>query len=120
MADTLFIKDLLVRTVLGVSAEERRDRQDVLVSVQLTTDISAPGRSDDLADAVNYRTISKRILALGEQASFQLVEKFAEEIALICLEDVRVRRACVTVEKPGALRFARSVGVSIDRDRDDA
>lgn len=120
MADTLFIKDLLVRTVLGVSAEERRDRQDVLISVELITDTSAPGRSDDLADAVNYRTIAKQILALADKSAFQLVEKFAEEIALICLDDARVRRASVTVEKPGALRFARSVGVSIDRDRDDA
>ncbi len=115
MTDALFIKDLLVRTVLGVSEEERRDRQDVLVSVVMETDTSAPGQSDDVADAVNYRTVSKKILALAEEAQFHLVERFAEEIASLCLREPRVKRVRVTVEKPGALRFARSAGVSIER-----
>jgi FolB domain-containing protein len=102
MTDTLFIKDLLVRTVLGVTDEERKDKQDVLVSVVL-------------ADAVNYRTISKKILALAESAQFRLVERFAEEVAALCLREPRVQGVRVTVEKPGALRFARTVGVTIER-----
>jgi D-erythro-7,8-dihydroneopterin triphosphate epimerase len=120
MSDTLFIRDLLIRTVLGISIEERRDRQDVLVSLQLEADTSAAGQSDDLEDAVNYRTVSKKILALADHAHMHLVEHFAEEIARVCLEDPRVRAVTVTVEKPGALRFARSVGVTIRRDRGDA
>jgi len=115
MTDTLFIKDLLVRTVLGVSDEERRDKQDVLISVVMETDASAPGKSDDVADAVNYRTVSKNILALAERSQFRLVERFAEEIAALCLREPRVKRVRVTVEKPGALRFARSAGVTIER-----
>ena len=115
MTDVLFIKDLLVRTVLGVSDEERRDKQDILISVVMETDTSAPGQSDDVADTVNYRTVSKDILALAEHSQFRLVERFAEEIAALCLREPRVQRVRVTVEKPGSLRFAQSAGVTIER-----
>jgi D-erythro-7,8-dihydroneopterin triphosphate epimerase len=117
MTDTLIVKDLLVRTVIGDAEEERRDKQDVLISVALETDTSRPGKSDDLADAVNYRTITKQILALAEGSSFRLIERFAEEIAALCLAEPRVAGVRVTVEKPGALRFARSVCVTIERGR---
>jgi D-erythro-7,8-dihydroneopterin triphosphate epimerase len=117
MSDEIFIKDLLVRTVLGIDEEERRDKQDVLVSVSLETETYASGRSDNIEDSVNYRTVSKRILALAEESQSHLVEQFAEKIAAICLEEPRVRRVRVTAEKPGALRFARSVGVTIERGR---
>ena len=117
MTDSLIIKDLLVRTVIGVAEEERRDKQDVLVSVALVTDTTIPGKSDDIADAVNYRTITKKILALAENSNFRLIERFAEEIASQCLQEPRVTGVRVTVEKPGALRFARSVCVTIERGR---
>lgn len=117
MADQILIKDLLLRAVIGVNPEERRDRQDLNVNVVLRTDTRAAGASDRIEDAVNYRTIAKRIIALVENSSFYLVEKMAAEIAALCLEDPRVEQATVRVEKPGALRFARSVGVEIVRDR---
>jgi FolB domain-containing protein len=117
MTDTLIIKDLLVRTVLGVAEEERRDKQDALISIALITDTAVPGKTDKIEDAVNYRTITKRVLELAEQSNFRLVERFAEGIAALCLEDSRVKGVRVTVEKPGALRFARSVGVTIERGR---
>ena len=117
MTDTLIIKDLLVRTVLGVADEERRDKQDVLISIALSTDTTLPGKTDDIADAVNYRTITKKVLALAEHSAFRLIERFAEEIASLCLEEQRVTGVRVTVEKPGALRFARSVCVTIERER---
>jgi FolB domain-containing protein len=117
MTDMLIIKDLLVRTVIGVTEEERRDKQDVLISVELDTDASVPGKTDKLRDAVNYRTVTKKILALAENSRFHLIERFADEIASLCLEEPRVDGARVTVEKPGALRFARSVSVTIKRGR---
>jgi FolB domain-containing protein len=117
MTDTLTIKDLLVRTVIGVSEEERRDKQDVLISITIFTDTAVPGKTDNLADAVNYRTIAKKVLALAEHSSFHLVERFAEEIAALCLAEPRVEGVRVTVEKPGALRFARSVSATIERGR---
>jgi dihydroneopterin aldolase/D-erythro-7,8-dihydroneopterin triphosphate epimerase len=120
MADQIQIKDLHLRTIIGINEEERCDRQDVLINLVLYTDTRAAGRSDDVADAVNYRTLTKRIIELVESAQFYLVEKLAAEIAALCLQEPHVERVNVTVEKPGALRFARSVGVTIERGRDDA
>lgn len=120
MADEIEIRDLLLRTIIGINEEERQNRQDVLINITLYADTRAAGKSDDIADAVNYRTITKRVIRLVEDSQFYLVEKMAAEIAAICLEDPRVERARVSVEKPGALRFARSVGVTIERERDNA
>jgi len=119
MSDRILIQDLLLRAIIGINPEERRNRQDVLININLYADTRAAGLSDDIADAVNYRTITKRVIALVEGSQFYLVEKMAAEIAAICLEDPRVERARVRVEKPGALRFARSVGLEIERGRDE-
>ena len=118
MADRILIKDLLLRTIIGINDEERRVQQDVLINITLEADTRAAGLSDEIEDAVNYRTIAKRVIQMVEESSFYLVEKLAAEIAVICLDDPCVERACVRVEKPGALRFARSVGVEIERSRD--
>ena len=117
MSDQIRIVDLALRTIIGINDEERRNRQDVLINITLTADMRAAGASDDIADAVNYRTIAKRVIAMVEGSGFYLVEKMAAEIAAICLDDPRVERARVRVEKPGALRFARSVGIEIERAR---
>ena len=119
MTDRIHIKDLQLRTIIGINAEERRDRQDVLINLVLHVDTRPAAASDDVAQAVNYRTLTKRIIQLVETSQFQLVEKLAAEIAAVCLDDARVERVSVTVEKPGALRFARSVGVTVERGRDD-
>ncbi len=119
MTDQIVIKDLFLRTIIGINDDERSNRQDVLINLTLDTDARAAGRSDDIADAVNYRSITKRIIDLVEGSHFFLVEKLAEEIARLCLQDERVERIRVSVEKPAALRFARSVGVTIERDRND-
>ena len=117
MVDQIQIKDLLLRTIIGINEEERRNRQDVLINIVLHADTRAAGVSDHINDAVNYRTITKRVIKLVEESQFFLVEKMAAEIAAICLDDPRVESATVRVEKPGALRFARSVGVEIHRTR---
>jgi dihydroneopterin aldolase/2-amino-4-hydroxy-6-hydroxymethyldihydropteridine diphosphokinase len=119
MTDQIQIEDLLLRAIVGINDEERRNRQDVLINITLHADTRAAGQSDDIADAVNYRTLTKRIIVLVENSQFYLVEKLAAEIAALCLDDPRVERADVRVEKPGALRFARSVGVEIQRTRAD-
>lgn len=119
MADRIVIKDLLVRGIVGINDDERINRQDVLINLTLETDMRAAARSDHIADAVNYRTLTKQVIDLVETSRFFLVEKMAEEIARICLADERVQRVCVQVEKPTALRFAGSVGVCIERSRED-
>lgn len=118
--DKIHIKDLLVRCILGINEDERAKRQDVLVNVTLHTDTRVPGRSDRFEDAVDYRALNKRILHFAEDSKFYLVEALAESIADLCLEHPGVQRVDVQVEKPGALRFARSVGVEITRTRPDA
>jgi dihydroneopterin aldolase/D-erythro-7,8-dihydroneopterin triphosphate epimerase len=118
VSDEIQIKDLLLRTIIGINEEERRNRQDVLINITLFADTRAAGASDEIEHAVNYRTITKRVIAMVDTSRFSLVEKMAAEIASICLDDERVERVRVRVEKPGALRFARSVGVEIERARD--
>jgi dihydroneopterin aldolase/D-erythro-7,8-dihydroneopterin triphosphate epimerase len=117
MKDQIQIKDLLLRTIIGINEEERSNRQDVLINITLYSDTRAAGASDEIEDAVNYRTITKRVIKRVEESSFYLVEKMAAEIAAICLQDPRVGAVDVRVEKPAALRFARSVGVEIHRTR---
>lgn len=119
MTDFIEIEDLLVRPIIGVNADERVNRQDVLISVRLEADLRPAARSDSIDDAVNYRTITKSIIAFVEQSSFLLVERLAEEVAQLCLRDGRIERVKVHLRKPGALRFARTVGVCIERDRND-
>jgi len=119
MTDQIQIKDLFLRTIIGINEEERSNRQDVLINIILYADTQAAGASDDINNAVNYRTITKRVIKLVEESKFYLVEKIAAAIAAICLEDPRVEEVSVRVEKPGALRFARSVGVGIHRTRSD-
>jgi dihydroneopterin aldolase/D-erythro-7,8-dihydroneopterin triphosphate epimerase len=119
--DQILIRNLLVRGIIGINPDERTNRQDVVVNVTLGVDLRPAARSDDIADAVNYRTLAKAIVAHVEQGSPMLVERLAEEIARICLEtDGRVAEVEVAVEKPGALRFAESVGVRIQRRRGEA
>jgi len=108
---------LLVRCVIGITPEERREKQDVLISITLGVDLRAAGRSDRLEDCVDYRSIKKRVLAEAEASQFFLVEALAEHIADLCLTAQQVEQVTVQVMKPSALRFARSVGVVITRDR---
>jgi FolB domain-containing protein len=117
--DKVIIKDLLVRGILGINPDERVNRQDILINLVLWTDMRPAAASDDIEQAVNYRTISKQIIEHVEASSDFLVEKLATDIARIILTEYGVARARVRVEKPGALRFARSVGVEIERDRAD-
>lgn len=120
MTDRVFIKDLLLRAIIGINDDERVKRQDVVVNVELEADTRPAAASDAIEDAVNYRDIAKEVIDLVENSRFFLVERLAEEIANVCLRDPRVQKARVTVEKPTAVRFAKSVGVSIERDRGDA
>jgi len=115
--DRILIKDLLARCIIGVNDDERREKQDVVINVALYADLRPAARSDRFEDAIDYRALKKRILSVVESSQYHLVEALAERIAELCLENPDVQRAQVTVEKPSALRFARSVGVEVTRDR---
>lgn len=113
--DRILIKDLLLRAIIGVNDDERRDRQDVLINIAISADLSKPGRTDRFEDTIDYRAVKKRVIELVETSECYLVEALAERIADICLDNPGVVEAQITVEKPSALRFARSVGVEIVR-----
>ena len=117
--DRIYIRDLLVRCIVGIYEEERRDKQDVIVNIALDAEYRDACRSDRIEDTVDYKSLKLRVIELVEASAYFLIERLAEEIARICLEPARVVRATVTVDKPGALRFARSVAVEIVRERGD-
>ena len=115
--DRIFIRDLALRCIIGIYPEERREKQDVVINVEMHCDLRAAGRSDDLTDTVNYKSIKKAILMLVENSRFQLIESLAENVADIALADAKVEKVVVTIDKPGALRFAKSSAVEITRGR---
>ncbi|MBN1130263.1 MAG: dihydroneopterin aldolase [Chitinispirillaceae bacterium] len=115
--DRIMINDLAARCIIGTNESERTLKQDVLITISLYTDLAKAGKSDRIEDSVDYRTLKKKVLALVENSSFFLVESLAAAIAEICLADPRVVETRVMVEKPGALRYARSAGVEIRREQ---
>jgi dihydroneopterin aldolase/D-erythro-7,8-dihydroneopterin triphosphate epimerase len=117
VTDRVFIHDLRLRCIIGVNDWEREKRQEVLINIEMEADCSPAGTSDDLSEAVDYRRVAKEVIALVEGSDFLLVERMAEEVAGICLKDPKVEGVRVRVEKPGAVRFARSVGVEVERRR---
>ena len=113
--DIIEIRNLRLRAVIGFSAHELDRLQDIVVTLRLGVDDRRAGESDDAADAFNYRTISKAIIQFVESSRFSLVEKLAEEIALLAVIDFQAPQVEVSVEKPGALRRSDSVGIRIMR-----
>ncbi len=116
--DQIFIKDLIARGIIGVNTPEREKPQEIVINITLFTDVHKVGGSDKLEDTVNYRTLAKKSLAHAETAKRYTVEALASDIAAICLEDERVNKVRVRVEKPGAVRFSQSAGVEIERSRE--
>ena len=117
--DKIIVRDLLLRGIIGINPDERVKRQDILLNMVLYTDIRRAAESDDIEDAANYKAISKCVIDHVEASSDFLVEKLVTDIARIILSEYPIRRVRVRVEKPGALRFAKSVGIEIDRRRED-
>ena len=115
--DQVFIKDLLVRGIIGINDWEREKPQDILINIVISADLSAAGESDDIRDSINYRTIAKKAQAQAESAERLTVEALAADIAKLCLEEPGVIKVRVKIEKPNAVRFARSVGVEVERSR---
>ena len=120
MSDKIYIRDLAMRCIIGIFPEERVAKQDVVLNLVLTCgSFKQAAESDDIADAVDYKGITKQIIQLVEKSDYFLIKRMAEEIAQVVLEHPGVQDVRVTVDKPGALRFARSVAVEIQRSRAD-
>ena len=117
--DRIHIRDLLVRTIVGIRDWEREKKQDVVLNITLHADLSAACRTDAIEDTVDYVGIKRSVIDTVENSSFYLVERLAQAVADVCLADERVQRVDVLLEKPGALRFAKTVAVEITRERRD-
>jgi FolB domain-containing protein len=116
--DQIFIKDLLVRGILGINDWEREKPQDILINIIISADLTKAGETDDISYSINYRTIAKKAQSRAETAQRLTVEALAADIANICLEEPGVMKVHVKVEKPNAVRFARSVGVEVERSKE--
>ncbi|MBU2609888.1 MAG: dihydroneopterin aldolase [Chloroflexi bacterium] len=120
--DKIFIRDLRVQGILGVYDWERQQPREILINVELFTDTRRAAETDDLADCVDYSQMAQKIRALvapqtagaGDAGRFT-VEALAEDIANLCLNQPRVQKVTVRVEKPGAVEGSESVGVEIIR-----
>lgn len=116
--DRILIKDLSIPGILGINPEERVNEQEILVNAVLWADTRPGAATDDIDDAVNYRTVTKAMIAHIREGKPMLVERLVQELVDICFAmEPRIKRVEMTVEKPGALRYARSVGINITRDR---
>lgn len=113
--DTIHIRDLRLRTTIGVAEWERKARQDLIINVAMHCDQRKAGQSDELADTVDYKAIRDDLVAFVEASEFQLLEALAQAIADHVLAAPGVEAVDITIDKPGALRFADSVAVSIHR-----
>lgn len=114
--DKVIIKDLVARGVIGVYDWERIRPQEILINIVLFGDLSKAGATDNIDDSINYKTVAKGAQSLAENCERMTVEALAVDIANFCLETNGVKKVVVRVEKPGAVRFANSVGVEIERE----
>lgn len=117
--DKIVIKDLLLRGIIGINPDERVKEQDILINMVIYANIRQAAASDAIEDAVDYKSITKRIISHVHDSADFLVEKLVTDIARIIITEFDVARVQVRVEKPGALRFAKSVGIEIERSRAD-
>ncbi|ANB18422.1 dihydroneopterin aldolase [Dokdonella koreensis] len=113
--DTVFIEDLRIDTVIGIYDWERRIRQTVALDIEMAFDNTRPAATDAIADTLDYKAVSKRLIAYVEAAEFQLVETLAERCAAILREEFGIAWLRLKLAKPGAVRGARAVGVCIER-----
>jgi len=108
------ITNLRLRTYIGFNPEEQEKRQDVVVNIEIHYPAENATQTDEVDDALNYKTISKAVISLVENGRFLLLEKLVAEILALCSDHPWVTFASVTVDKPHALRFADSVSLTLE------
>ena len=116
--DTIFINEMRIETIVGIWDWERKTKQIVSIDLEMGADIKKAAMTDSIDDTLNYKGVAKRIRKFVEESSFQLVETMAEKIAEIILLEFKVPWVKVRVNKPGAIRGSRDVGVVIKREQE--
>jgi dihydroneopterin aldolase len=113
--DIVYIRDLRIDTIIGIYDWERQVKQTVSLDLEMATDIRPAAQTDDIQFALNYKEVSKRLIAYIETRNALLVESLAEEVAAIILNEFNVPWLRLRLSKPGAVRGARDVGLLIER-----
>jgi len=113
--DRVFIEDLRIETVIGIYDWERKIRQTVALDLEMAFDNRTPAASDRIEDTLDYKAVSKRLIAFVESSHYELVETLAERCAAIVLEEFGVAWLRLKLSKPGAVTGSRAVGVIIER-----
>jgi len=113
--DIIYLTDLRIKTVIGVYDWEREIKQEVVIDLEMGADIRKAAASDDLNDTLDYKSVAKRVISFVEESSFELVETLAERVAAIILDEFEVPWVRLKLNKQGAVRGARDVGVIIER-----
>jgi dihydroneopterin aldolase len=116
-ADTIFLYDLRIETVVGIWDWERKIRQTVSIDLEMGADVGEAAAHDDIEHTLNYKAVAKRVQSFVGESAFQLVETMAESIAELVMTEFDVPWVQVKVNKPGAIRGARDVGVKIYRSK---
>lgn len=115
--DRVFIKDLVVHGILGIDEYERKTHQPIIINAVLYTEIGSAAKSDDIRDCVDYRILSEELEKHTQQAERYTVEALANDLAMLCLQNPKIQKVIIRVDKPEALPNVKSVGVEIERTR---
>ena len=117
--DRIFLHGLTTECIIGFVDWERRVKQTVVLDIELPVDCRRAAISDEVSDTLDYKRVAKRVLAFIEASEFKLVETLAHRVALLILEEFAVAWVRIALNKPGAIRNSRDVGVVIERTRAD-
>ena len=117
--DTIFLSGLTTECIIGIWDWERRVRQKVVVDIEMAADIRRAAATDSIDDTLDYKRVSKRLQQFIEQSQFQLVETLTERIAELVIREFDVAWVRVRLNKQGAIRGSRDVGIQIERRRED-
>jgi 7,8-dihydroneopterin aldolase/epimerase/oxygenase len=118
-ADKIFLRGLEVECIIGFIDWERRVKQRIQIDLELPVDCTRAARSDDVVDTLDYKSVAKRVIAFVEASEFMLVETMAHRMAMMILEEFGIEWIRIWINKPGAIRGSRDVGVAIERNRAD-
>ncbi len=113
--DIVYIRGLEVKTVIGIYDWEKEIKQKITIDLEMASDIKKAAATDEIDDALDYKSVSKRLIAFVEESEFQLIETLAEKISEIVLSEFNVSWLKLSLGKPGAVTGSRDVGVIIER-----
>ena len=114
--DRIFLSEMKIETTVGIWEWEKRIKQQVIIDIEMSADIKKAAATDQIEDTLNYKAVAKSVRKLVEESSFQLVESMAEKISELVIGEHNVSWVRVKVNKPGAIRGSKGVGIIIERD----